>query len=94
MDSFCQAPLAFPAFIELHQDAIRVEEKDCADVPIGVAKRIGWPTGLCPMGEQALRHFVNVGDCKRHVADADLIQHDRRAAHRIARVLGQHQESP
>jgi hypothetical protein len=26
------------------------------------------------------------------MADADLIQHDRRAAHRIARMLSQHQE--
>src|SRR5437763_10046885 len=46
--------LAFPAFIELHQDAIRVAEKHCANVPMRIAKRIGWPTGLGPMGEQAL----------------------------------------
>jgi len=84
--------LAFPAFIELHQDAIRVEEKDCANVPMSVAKRLGWPTGLGAMGEQALRHFINVRDGKRHVADADLIQHDRRAAHRITWVFSQHQE--
>src|SRR5207249_9003975 len=42
--------LAFPAFIELHQDAIRVAEEDCTDVPMRIAKRIGWPTGLGPMG--------------------------------------------
>ena len=84
--------LAFPAFVELHQDAIRVAEEDRTDVSLGVAKRIGWPTGLCPMGEQALRHFFNVRDGKRHMADADLIQHDRRAAHRITWVLSQHQE--
>ena len=84
--------LAFPAFIELHQYAIRVAENHCANVPMRIAKRIGWPTGLGPMGEQALRHFVNVWDCKRHVADADLIQHDRRAAHRITWVFSQHQE--
>src|SRR5262249_45772594 len=38
--------LAFPAFIELHQDAIRIAEKDRANVPMRIAKRIGWPTGL------------------------------------------------
>jgi hypothetical protein len=47
---------------------------------------------LGPVGEQALRYFFNVRDSKRHVADADLIQHDRRATHCIARVLSQHQE--
>jgi hypothetical protein len=65
--------LAFPALIELHQDAIRVAEKHCANVPMSIAKRIGWPTGLGAVGEQALRHFVNVRDRKGHVADADLI---------------------
>jgi len=47
---------------------------------------------LGAMGEQALRHFFNVRDRKRHVADADLIQHDRRATHRITRVFSQYQE--
>ena len=56
--------LAFSAFIELHQDAIRVAEKDRANVPMSIAKCIGWPTGLCAMGEQALRHFFNVRDQK------------------------------
>ena len=78
---------AFPAFIELHQDTIRVAEKDRANMPMSIAKCIGWTTGLGPMGEQALRHFFNIRDCKRHVANADLIQHDRRAAYCIARVL-------
>ena len=59
---------------------------------LGVAKGIGWSTGLSPLGKQALRDCFNVGDGKRDVANADLIQHDRRATHRIARVLSQHQE--
>src|SRR5215475_10935044 len=84
--------LAFPAFIELHQDAIRVAEKDRANVPMSIAKCIGWTTGPCAMGEQALRYFFDVWDRKRHVADANLIQQDRRAAHRITWVLSQHQE--
>src|SRR5205809_1990743 len=85
-------PLAFPAFVELHQDAIWIAEKDRAQVSLGVAKGVGWSTGLNPLGEQALRDCFNVGDGKRDVANADLIQHDRRATHRISWVLSQHQE--
>jgi hypothetical protein len=44
------------------------------------------------MGEQALRHVFDVRNRKRHMADTDLIQHDRRATYRIPWVLSQHQE--
>jgi hypothetical protein len=84
--------LTFPAFIKLYQDAIWVAEEHCANVPMSIAERIGWPTGLGSMGEEPLHHFFDVGDRKRHVADADLIQHDRRTAHSITWVFGQHQE--
>ena len=44
-------PLAFPAFVELHQNAVRIAEKDGPDVSLGVTKRVGWSAGLGPVGQ-------------------------------------------
>src|SRR2546421_3079680 len=84
--------LAFPSFIELHQDTVGVTEEDGPDVPLGVTKCVGWSAGLGSVGEQAVGHFLDIGDRKRYVANADLVEHNWRATDRLARVLGQDQE--
>ena len=52
-------PLAFPAFVELHQDAIWIAEEDRTQVSLGVAKGVGgWIAvgrGGTPSGGFAMR---------------------------------------
>src|SRR2546425_1256582 len=83
---------SFTSFVQLHQNAIRVAEKDSTDVPLSIAKRIGWSTGLGTIGEQTPGDFFHIGNRKRYVTDADLIEHDGCATDRIARVLSQDEE--
>src|SRR5215831_3428629 len=86
-----QRLLGSVAFVELHQDAIGVEEKHGADTARLILKGVGRASGLIALGQQLLGELGDAGHGKGYMADTDLIQLDGFAIGRFARVLGHHE---
>src|SRR5213080_3229655 len=83
--------LTSTALVELHQDAIGVEEKHGADTARLVLKGVGRARGLIALGQQLLGELGDTGYGEGYMADTDLIQLDGFAIGRFARVLGYHE---
>src|SRR5712664_1734611 len=80
--------------VELHQNAIGVEEKHGADTARLVLKGVGRASGVIALGQQLLGELGDTGHSEGYMADTDLIQLNGFAIGRFARVLGHHELGP